>query len=354
MKHFCKILSPKPEDDLLFACTRQQFDSFHRSSLAQISKRRPIDWGEIYSTAVGHGVAPLVYTNLSKCPELIAQIPPHVRHCFAECTRKNQLVQAIFAERARDILRFFARHSVQVMLIKGFALNRTIYREPWYTLTADIDVMISSRWADFPAADREDAYQLEIGRNPLEQRMGVEYGWFEHHDVSMDGLLPVDFAAIWKEARSFELKGQPALMMSPEHLLLAACINSCRKRFFRLKALCDISEIILSQRIDWTKFVDTAKEWRSEIIAYTALQAVTLTLGCTVPSSLSTELGVHSARRRVIRFLAERQSFSTLAGLSGTGHFLGRHLGLGLLLPFATYNIRQLWSNVKLIAKDAP
>jgi hypothetical protein len=349
MNHFSSIRNARPEDELLFVCTRQQFLPAHGHSLSQILRDRPIRWQEVYSTAVAHGVAPLVYLNLSKCPEIIAQVPQQVRKQFARCTRNSSLVKAVFADRARDILTFFASHSVPVMLIKGFALNATVYREPWYTLSADIDLMIRRRREDFPDVDREAAYKLEIGRSPLERRIAVEYGWFEHHDVTMDGLLPVDFDAIWNQARPIEFLGWMVLVMSAEHLLLTACINSCRKRFFRLKALCDISEIMLTQKIDWSEFVRVARQWRCEIIAYTALQAVAMTLGCAIPNSVLDELGVPSLRRRLIQFLGRRLSFSTLADLNGGNRFLGRRLGAGLLLPFAVYNSGQLCSNLQFV-----
>jgi hypothetical protein len=73
---------------------------------------------------------------------------------------------------------------------------------------------------------------------------GFEYDFFEHHDVTMNGVLPVDFQAIWQEAVAVDYRGERTLVMRTEDLLLAVCINACRKRFFRLKSLFDIAEIV--------------------------------------------------------------------------------------------------------------
>lgn len=339
----------RPEEELLFACTRQGLLPCHRAKLAQITEQNPIRWDVVYTTALNHGVAPLVYANLLQCPTIAGQMPADSRTKFVRCTQANTLRKSLSRERVRGVLQFFARRSVKVMLIKGAALDVSVYRQPWYTLSADIDLLVQCRQQDFPAGDRPAAHQIMRGRSALERRIPVECDWFDHHDVSMNGLLPIGFDEIWSQARAVQVLDQVAYLMSPEHMLLSACINGCRKRFFRLKSLCDISEIILAHEIDWDLFTRTARRWGCEIIAYTALLIAGMALGASIPQGVLASLGVSLLRRQIIHFISRRMSFSSLATLQGGWHFLNRQLGAGLLLPYTVYGWRQLYGNWKIV-----
>jgi len=90
--------------------------------------------------------------------------------------------------------------------------------------------------------------------------------------VSRNETLPVDFKSIWSKTKETTFQGQKVLVLSPEDMLLAACINSSRKRFFRLKSLCDIAEIInYFKELDWEVFIHNAKKYHCRYIVYTSL-----------------------------------------------------------------------------------
>jgi len=91
------------------------------------------------------------------------------------------------------------------------------------------------------------AYLAEIYRS------GIECDLPGHHDVDMNGVLPVRFDRIWEAARAVDFHGQEAFVMAPEDLLLSLCINSCRKRYFRLKHLFDIAETVHRLDLDWNR-----------------------------------------------------------------------------------------------------
>jgi hypothetical protein len=128
--HLPSLKNLRPEEELLFACTRQDLLSCHAARLAQITKQHRIRWDVVYATALNHGVAPLVYANLLQCPAIAEQMPADSCTKFARCTRTNTLLKSLFRERMRSVLEFFARRSVKVMLIKGATLDVAVYRQP--------------------------------------------------------------------------------------------------------------------------------------------------------------------------------------------------------------------------------
>ena len=268
----------KAEDRVLFAAARQDFGEEHRSAVENLS---PVDWEKVAAVAESHGVAPIVGANLKA---------ENLQRAFYE----NVLIKAQEAERvARGIARL-REAGYQSMLLKGLALDLLVYREPWGTVSKDADLLLRPEPGRRLAAD-----EREVRRSLY--RSGIECDLPGHHDVDMNGVLPVRFDRIWAAARAVGFHGQEAFVMAPEDLLLSLCINSCRKRYFRLKHLFDIAETVHRLDLDWDRFAARAREDRCEAIAYTALHVARETLGCRVP-----DLDVPRLRRLLIHRLAAR------------------------------------------------
>jgi len=132
--------------------------------------------------------------------------------------------------------------------------------------------------------------------------------------------------------------------MSPEDLLLAACINSSRRRFVRLKNMLDIAEAARQVTGDrWATFVNTAKAAGCQNIVYAAIVATKQAVGCDIPEEVVRGLNVSRWRagmiNRMIRF-ARSFSFDQLdAGVK----LFGKQINIAVALPYATYTKRQLW-----------
>ena len=102
-----------------------------------------------------------------------------------------------------------------------------------------------------------------------------------------------------------DFMGYAVYVMSPEDMLLTTCINSCRKRFFRLKSLCDIAESINKYRcLNWEKLIRDARAYQCNNIVYTALLITKMTLGSDVPQRVLKELSDRVLRDKITYCLA--------------------------------------------------
>lgn len=345
------LVHPRPDEELLFECCRQHLLPTHVDRISEIVRTRGFSWDDVWSVAVNHGVAPLIWSNLQKCDGVAPHIPSDIRDQFERCSRHNKLLKSLFAQRTRGVLEFFGQRSINVLLLKGAALDATVYRQPWYTLSSDIDLMIPCLQSEYPTEDLPALHALVRGRTVLERHATVEFEWARHHDVSMNGLLPVDYADVWRRARPIHIEDQTAFVMCPEQMLLAACINSCRKRFFRLKCLCDINETVRANEIDWDLFARMARQWRCEAIVYAALLIASMTLECPVPLLLHEDLGIPMLRRQLISFVCRRRSFTSLASIHSGRSLWNRQLGLGLVLPLVVYRWPQVLRNLLIVGR---
>lgn len=338
----------KPEDSLLFLCTRQEFGDDARDQAVEMCRSHPIDWEVVYTTAEAHGVAPLVHANLLKGATAGLVLPPATKDKFETSFFRNMLVKEKSAQHTAAALGRFNAADIDVMLIKGAALDVTVYDKPWYTAFDDVDLVIRCTEDEIREAD-------VVAMVGPQEFLNLEFDYFEHHDVVMNGVLSVDFNRIWQDAVEIQFRGQRAFLMAPEDMLISLCINSCRKRFFRLKSLCDIAETVHKYRdLNWDTFVEKARDYDCAAIVYTALLAAQRTVGCALPDDVLDRLPVGRVRAVGVTFLthylahhAPLASFSPRLGRA----VFGRHLALSLALPYTVYRphqwrrkLRFLWS----------
>jgi hypothetical protein len=337
----------KLEDKLLFACTRQNFLGVHLEVAASAIRRSALDWDYIYTTALEHGVAPLVYTNLLHCAQSGLAIPAEIMAHFQACFFQNMENKERRAEKLADALAFFHQASIDVMFIKGIALDVLVYRNPYLTTADDIDVVLRVRKEELSESEKKRIVSYLHGSK-------IEFDYYEHHDVVINGVLPVDFDKIWHNSSGMVYRRHEVFLMSSEDMLLTTCINSCRKRFFKLKSLADIAEITYQlSDLDWQKVVRSAQSYDCQAIVYTALLVTQRTLGCKVPDGLLGELGVSPARAALIRLIvgygSRYRPLSSIYPFSGVELF-GRQFDLFLLLSYTAYRGYQVRRKISLIS----
>lgn len=284
----------KAEDRILFAATRQDFRDEHRGALRELA-RGPVRWEAVAAVAEQHGVAPIAGHNLRQAVDLPGEAAARLERAFFE----NALVKAQEAERLARAIGRLREAGFQVMLLKGAALDLLVYREPWVVASRDSDLLLRPEPGRRLAPDEADV------RRSL-YRTGIECDRDRHHDLDMNRALPVRYERIWAGARRVELRGAEAFVMAPEDLLVSLCVNSGRKRFFRLKNLFDVAETVRRLPLDWSRLAANAREDRCEAIVYAALLTASLTLGAAVPDGVLDALGVRRARARLLRGLVDR------------------------------------------------
>lgn len=336
------------EDKILCLLIRQNFTPQHHEQLLILCLSQQVNWESVFETAEQQHVAPLVYINLTKYSVDDLAIPQAVLGKFKTAYIHNVFVKRGTAQILEQVLALFARKGIDVMLVKGEAFNVLVYDQPWYTVSYDVDLVIRARPDEIDPIDHDEIVEtLEAfnhQRNKFKEH--IEYDYYEHHDVTMNNVLSVDFDRLWDEARKIQIGDHEVLVSPPEDMLIAAAVNSCRKRFFRLKSLCDIATIIEKYPdMDWVKLAHKAREYRCNAILYTALVVTQITLGCTLPEGFLRSLKVNRVRMLAIRRLVSKMSRShSLAELAARseGKAFGREFSRSLLLTYATYHIRQL------------
>lgn len=333
-----------PENELLFACTRQAFLEKHRKAVIDVCNSTEIGWDVVFSTSQLHGVAPLVYLNLLQCTTADVKIPRQTMEKFKLCYYRNTAIKEEMAERIRRALDFFHKKQIDVMLVKGAALDLLVYDQPAYTISDDVDLVVRCKKEDLSERDI-----TEIGH--FLYRTGIEYDYFSHHDIDHNGVLPIDFESIWGDAIRMQLEGLCVFLMSPEDMLISTCTNSARKRFFRLKCLCDIAEIVHRREdLKWEELIKKARKYDCSSLVYAALLATQTILGCDLPDGVLQDLAVDPARAKIIRALvsyaSQHMPLSSVHVYTDEDVF-NRRVTMPLILKYITYRPYQVWRMTK-------
>lgn len=332
----------RPEDRILLLCARQEVLPPHRQEVEELARSASPRWDEVFATAERHGVAPVVGVSLRRCGGAELGIPAEVSLRFERARFENAAVKEHEGMRLAAGLGKLAEVGLEALLLKSTALELEVYEGPWVTTSRDIDLVLRFRpgWGKGP---EEKAVRRKLYRS------GIECDLDGHHDVTMNGVLPVPFARIWEDARPVRYRGAEAWVMPPEDLLLSLCVNAARKRFFRLKGLFDIAETVRRLDLDWSRLAEKARAWRCGGIAFTALLATAETVG--LPERVRWEElesldwwlspGRRALLRKLVRGFAEKAPLAALAGDTGA-----RSAGLSVLLPYVSLGWWRGWKSL--------
>ena len=336
-------------DKLLLTCARQDFRPENLAAAIAICRHGDVDWQAAFTTATEHRVAPLIYSNLKKCVyHDDAIIPRGIMQDFKIVAAHNTIREEIREKALVSTLTYFKQQGIDVMLIKGIVLNFLVYEQPWYTTPKDIDLIIR------PPSSAINSAQRKIIAGYRES--GIECDSFSHHDLTMNNILPVDFQCIWRDAEKITYHDFDVYVMTPEDMLISLCINSCRKRFFHLRTMCDIAETINKfPKLDWALVTEKVRHYDVASIVYTALWVTQRYLGCRLPAQALTDLNVNPMQASLVRTLGKRMTLSDSSDLrSGHVHgvtIFGRRWSRSVVLRYVTLRRYQAWANLRFVLR---
>lgn len=311
-----------PGDRVLLLCARQAFLEPHREAVERRASEHALPWPRLLATAEGHGVLPIVGANLRGCDPLRLGLPEPARARLELAMLENAAAREREAHRLSAALVRLGEVRLDAMLLKSVALTLGVYEEPWVAVSNDVDLALRPRpgWRKGEGGERSVRREL--------YRSGIECDLEGHHDVTLGGVLPIDFERVWREARPVSFRGAPAWTMSPEDLLVALCVNACRKRYFRLKCLFDLAETLRrGEPVDSERLAELARRGRCEGIVYAALVAARDAAGAELPSGLLGALRVSPLRARLLARLV-----TACLRWSGLDRPIHRSLGALLVL----------------------
>lgn len=305
-----------PEFELLLCAARRSLDAPTAARVEAIL-HQPIRWAFLQDLAERHGLAPLLFTHLSRLqPDLVpATAMERLRLLYGNNARRNLLLAAKLSQLAEHL----ALDGIPAIALKGPALGLTLYGSLALRVSFDLDLMVH----------REDLlrvhevlvsrdFQPEFrGRTPRQEtsylRSGYEYKF--NHDADLIHLeirwthapraasLPVDLSRMWRRPRTVSVGGRQVPVPPPEEELLLLCIHGAKHLWERLLLICDVAESLRANAgLDWRRTLHLADKSGSRRILFLGLFLANRWLGAPLPPEIADRI---RADRRIPELAAQ-------------------------------------------------
>jgi hypothetical protein len=236
-----------PENRLLVNCVQAGISETAANEMKEILDL-PIQWEEFLKSAFWHGVAPLVFANLKDMPEA-RLVPPEVMEQLKEAYYATLARNVLLYSQLDKVLKSCKEERIEVLLLKGVALAKTVYTDIGMRPMGDIDIMVR-REDLFKAEERLSAlgYLFHGGNSPEWWRENychigylqpdtsvmIELHWHITAKTDVERIHNPDFVvseALWGRAYHGEPFMDNVRVMSPEDALHHLCIHFLKHRF---------------------------------------------------------------------------------------------------------------------------
>jgi len=131
----------RDEEILLLELCRMEFSDEQIKKIRYLSEALS-DWNYFSSIANAHGVAALVWHNLEK-QQLLAYIPAEIAAFLRGALMKSLSRNAFNTETMGEVLRLLYGKNIRAVLLKGLALEFTVYGNTGLRQMSDVDILIS-------------------------------------------------------------------------------------------------------------------------------------------------------------------------------------------------------------------
>ena len=298
--------------ELFVALLRTSLGTAPRPNLSQCN------WQHLSRLAAHHGVLPIVYRALREQP---ADVPEDLLQGFKSHYVANVFHNQLAQADIDAIATAFSGESIPVIVMKGVALQRTLYDDPGLRVLSDIDLLVDMkdvgrasqqlrRMGVPPTSDHADRGPLcnlhLVHCRPKPPAIPVELHWrlFESYQPYV-----FDLDVVRAQARPFSGSPDNVHVMAPEHELAHLCVHLDRhavtyrslvhqRDWFeslllpqgigRLQWLYDIALYVRKRAavIDWDAFVATTRKWAIDGRVYATLELCRRALGVGPPAEV--------------------------------------------------------------------
>ncbi|MDR3598911.1 MAG: nucleotidyltransferase family protein [Desulfosporosinus sp.] len=275
-----------PEMKLLRLCCIKNRTDRQQATIVEIISHK-IDWELFVKTVMKHRVYPIVYQTLSELKSLKT-----MDDVSLEFLRKNARKNAIkVLTLTGELVRLFSlldKVNIKAISIKGPLLGLALYGDLALRTSKDLDILVGKEDLDtvknmlISEGYRQPEYETNI--TPKQKKIILKTS---HHFsfVNQNGVnielhwryysqgYKIQFNEVWDRRDSVEIAGNKLNVLNSEENFLYLVFHGSKHGWMRLRWLCDVSEIINKNDLQWTSVIKRAEHLD---VSYMLVQALIL------------------------------------------------------------------------------
>jgi len=322
--------STSPETELLLCTARTRPDAA-TTGRAQALMRRELNWEHLRRVADHHGLAPLLYWNLSRtCPEAV---PEATLDRLQADFRLNATRAFILSAELSRLLALFETHGIPALPFKGPTLAALAYDQLMLRRAGDLDIMVHPQHV--PRAKELLLSQGYCAQIPRTAAAEAAHRRAECHDAFVSTLgralvelhwrftprcfpFALDLEQLWEHRQPLSLGGTTVPSLAPEELILVLAVHGAKHSWERLNWICDVAELIRAHpRMDWGRVLRGAHSLHSERILFLGLRLARDLLGAPLPQEIEQHMVADRAAAS-LAVQAHERLFEEAGSLSDT------------------------------------
>jgi hypothetical protein len=227
--------------------------------------------------------AAVIWPRLRRLAE--DRIPAQVQSALRQDAMLGDVRMTRLTQRLDDTLAALTGAGIPVILLKGAALGRTVYRSlprrpmldldllvPQNQLAAAREVVLASGWQPGPYEYLADtAYPDHYHLPPFADRDGGDFNLELHHGLFFRGHpFGLEMREVWEQAQP--LTGAPQVMVpDPTHIILHLAVHFAWSHVMRSatwRTFRDLRVVLEHREIDWDRLVEAARRIRAQTCCY--------------------------------------------------------------------------------------
>lgn len=270
------------EDKLLLYCARVNLNTEIKEKITAVI-HEDFDWQYLLQIASTNKLKPLLYYNLnSVCPE---KVPKNILEELKEYYNFNIAKNLLMTGELIKILNTLKSNNIDAIPYKGPVLANLAYGNLSLRDFGDIDILIkrsdavfakniiiSNGYELYPPITINDKFYMKLEpeyrflnkstHTPVEIKWKIEGNFFSFpHSKTLSYNL-----------EEINLNGYKVDTFSFTTHLLILCIHASKHDWSRLSWICDISELLKSQKnINWQEIIEKSDEMRINRILFISL-----------------------------------------------------------------------------------
>jgi hypothetical protein len=331
----------RPEAEIVLLCSRSRLSTDQIDRVSSMLAQEP-DTEYIFSLAHRNGVLPLVCNNLLE--NFRYELTEETRAMAGELCRQHALRNLSMTGKLLEILRMFESEGIASVPFKGPTLAMRLYNSTTLRQFIDLDILVMPRHFDraidllldngykiFPDNGHRSRNTFRINRRKdvslmhPDDKYRVELHW------KLSGShfsMPLQLSRLWRRMATADLGGVRLSTLPFNDLFVYLCLHAARHGFERLEWICDLNELIRSEKVaDWNEVREHARVHGCERVVELALFLVLDFFGTRAPYPEFHRIEADGQFAKIARTVRDRL-FNDEPTSNGIGDWYGYHLML--------------------------
>jgi hypothetical protein len=320
----------RPEENLIVSIARRELDPERRAALRGLL-RHEIDWDYLLTTAMAHGLVPLLHKHISSAASDL--VPGHfLSQLKRESVANSQNVLHLIGKQLR-VHKLFRENKISVASFKGPLLAQMAYGEISLRQAGDIDLLIERQHfrqarvllesLGYEMTPKLTPAQLSSHLNSHCELQFMRDEWFTVVDLHWD-LAPRSFVfelsgnEVLSRLQSVSLAGTPVETFNTEDSILYQAMHGAKHLWRRLEWIVALAETIRSApAIEWDELVRRATRARGTRILALGLQLVRKFSKVEIPAHVLATIDTDATMDRMAETI-QQQIFATYGAADST------------------------------------